>query len=296
MTLFSMTGFAHAEGTWNDYRWTWEVKSVNSKGLDARIRLPQGFEAVEAAARKVIAKALSRGHVNAALQLERDGGDTTITVNQAALDVLIEAAGTAAKKHGLKKPRAEALMSLRGVIEVTDPLLQDDERKALETTILATLDDVLKDLIAARAGEGEALKRLLDEQINTIQTLTDKARTCASQQPDAIKTRLHTQIADLLQGSTVPLDDDRIAQEAAFLAVKADVREELDRLDAHVAAARELITEGSPMGRKLDFLSQEFSREANTLCSKAADAEMSAIGLELKAIIDQMREQVQNIE
>ena len=296
MTLFSMTGFARTDGAWEDYRWTWEAKSVNGKGLDVRIRLPQGMEELERQAKAAVAKVLGRGHVNLSLQIERDAASGEIKVNEVALDRLIEAAARAAKKHGLKKPRAEELMGLRGILEVSEVDLDDKSRALRDASLLKTLGQCVDELQAMRTVEGDALKDLLTEQIDTIERLVAQAQNCAAHQPEAMRARLHQQIADLLNGSGAELNQDRVAQEAAYLAVKADVREELDRLVAHVDAARNLVIGGSPIGRKLDFLSQEFSREANTLCSKAADAEMSGIGLDLKAVIDQMREQVQNIE
>ena len=295
MTLSSMTGYAHVDGAWGDYQWSWELRSVNGKGLDLRFRLPPGMEALDSRVRKLATERLSRGNVNATLDLSRRAAGT-LSIDEDALDSLVKSAKRAAKKHGLKKPRVEDLLGVKGMITIEEPALDAAEVEDRDDTLASGFVSALDQLIAMRDGEGTALTDILSSQLESVGTLIAGARNCDAAMPEAIKARLADQIAELVDRQAMAGDQDRIAQEAAYLAVKADVREELDRLDAHVAAARELIANGSPAGRKLDFLAQEFSREANTLCSKAADAELTRIGLELKAVIDQMREQIQNVE
>jgi uncharacterized protein (TIGR00255 family) len=296
MAIASMTGFARLDGAWQDYRWAWEVKSVNGKGLDVRMRFPQGMESLDIPARALVADHLTRGSVNCSLQFDRLNPNAGVTVNNQVLDSLVEAAKAAAKRHGLKKPRIEELLELRGVIEVKDTSLTEEQLVERDKVLLAGLGEALHGIVAMRRGEGARIGAVLHDQVRTIADLVNQARTIPSQQPQAIRERLHKQIADLLSGSSTPIDQDRLALEAAYLAVKADVREELDRLHAHVTAATELLERGGPAGRKLDFLAQEFGREANTVCSKSADSALSRIGLDLKAVIDQLREQVANIE
>ena len=296
MAIASMTGFARLDGAWQEYRWAWEVKSVNGKGLDVRMRFPQGMESLDIPARALVAEHLTRGSVNCSLQFDRLNPNAGVTVNNQVLDSLVEAAKAAAERHGLKKPRIEELLELRGVIEVKDTSLTEEQIAERDKVLLAGLGEAVRGIVAMRRSEGARIGAVLHDQVRTIADLVNQARTIPSQQPQAIRERLHKQIADLLNGSSAPIDQDRLAQEAAYLAVKADVREELDRLGAHVTAATELLESGGPAGRKLDFLAQEFGREANTVCSKSADSALSRIGLDLKAVIDQLREQVANIE
>ena len=296
MAIASMTGFARLDGAWQEYRWAWEVKSVNGKGLDVRMRFPQGMESLDIPARALVAEHLTRGSVNCSLQFDRLNPNAGVTVNNQVLDSLVEAAKAAAERHGLKKPRIEELLELRGVIEVKDTSLTQEQIAERDKVLLAGLGEAVRGIVAMRRSEGSRIGAVLHDQVRTISDLVNQARTIPSQQPQAIRERLHKQIADLLNGSSAPIDQDRLAQEAAYLAVKADVREELDRLGAHVTAATELLESGGPAGRKLDFLAQEFGREANTVCSKSADSALSRIGLDLKAVIDQLREQVANIE
>ena len=296
MAIASMTGFARLDGAWQEYRWVWEVKSVNGKGLDVRMRLPQGLESLDIPARAQIAEHLTRGNVNCVLSFDRVNANAGVTVNNQVLDGLVEAAKAAAQRHGLKKPRIEELLELRGVIEVKDTTLTDEQMAERDKVLLAGLTEALRGVVAMRRNEGGRIGAVLHDEIRTIGELVTLARTIPSQQPGALRERLHRQITDLLAGSSVTIDPERLAQEAAWLAVKADVREELDRLAAHVVAATELLENGGPSGRKLDFLAQEFGREANTVCSKSSDPALSRIGLDLKAVIDQLREQVANIE
>jgi uncharacterized protein (TIGR00255 family) len=296
MAIASMTGFARLDGTWQDYRWTWEVKSVNGKGLDIRLRLPQGLDSLDLPSRAVIGEALGRGNVNCVLQFDRVNANAGVHVNDEVLDGLVEAAKAAAARHGLEKPRIEELLELRGVIEVKDVSLTEEQVAERDRILIDALREVIADVADMRLAEGAKLAAVLGSQIGRIGELVDEARAIPSQKPEAIRDRLHRQISDLLAGSSVSIDDDRLTQEAAYLAVKADVREELDRLAAHVDAAQDLLGKGGLVGRKMDFLAQEFGREANTLCSKSSDSALSRIGLELKTVIDQMREQVQNVQ
>lgn len=296
MAIASMTGFARLDGAWQEYRWVWEVKSVNGKGLDVRMRLPQGLESLDIPARAMMAEHLTRGNVNCVLTFDRVNANAGVHVNNQVLDSLVDAAKAAAKRHGLKKPRIEELLELRGVIEVKDTTLTEEQVAERDRILLAGLAEALRGVVAMRRGEGARMATVLHDEIRTIGELVALARAVPSQQPGAMREKLHKQISDLLSGSSVPIDQDRLAQEAAYMAVKADVREELDRLGAHVLAATELLENGGPAGRKLDFLSQEFGREANTVCSKSSDPALSRIGLDLKAVIDQLREQVANIE
>ncbi len=296
MAIASMTGFARLDGAWQEYRWVWEVKSVNGKGLDVRMRLPQGVESLDIPARAMIAEHLTRGNVNCVLTFDRVNANASVYVNNQVLDSLVDAAKAAAKRHGLKKPRIEELLELRGVIEVKDTTLTEEQVAERDRILLAGLAEALRGVVAMRRSEGARMAAVLHDEIRTIGELVSLARAVPSQQPGAMREKLHKQISDLLSGSSVPIDQDRLAQEAAYMAVKADVREELDRLGAHVLAATELLESGGPAGRKLDFLAQEFGREANTVCSKSSDPALSRIGLDLKAVIDQLREQVANIE
>lgn len=296
MAIASMTGFARLDGAWQEYRWVWEVKSVNGKGLDVRMRLPQGLESLDIPARAMIAEHLTRGSVNCVLTFDRVNANAGVHVNNQVLDSLVDAAKAAAERHGLKKPRIEELLELRGVIEVKDTTLTEEQVAERDRILLAGLAEALRGVVAMRRSEGARMATVLHDEIRTIGELVALARAVPSQQPGAMREKLHKQISDLLSGSSVPIDQDRLAQEAAYMAVKADVREELDRLGAHVLAATELLESGGPAGRKLDFLSQEFGREANTVCSKSSDPALSRIGLDLKAVIDQLREQVANIE
>ncbi len=296
MAIASMTGFARLDGAWQEYRWVWEVKSVNGKGLDVRMRLPQGLESLDIPARAMMAEHLTRGNVNCVLTFDRVNANAGVHVNNQVLDSLVDAAKAAAERHGLKKPRIEELLELRGVIEVKDTTLTEEQVAERDRILLAGLAEALRGVVAMRRSEGARMATVLHDEIRTIGELVALARAVPSQQPGAMREKLHKQISDLLSGSSVPIDQDRLAQEAAYMAVKADVREELDRLGAHVLAATELLDNGGPAGRKLDFLSQEFGREANTVCSKSSDPALSRIGLDLKAVIDQLREQVANIE
>ncbi len=295
MPINSMTGFSRADGALGQTSWHWELKSVNGRGLDVRCRMPQGLESLEQKVRAAVGGALTRGNCQISLNLVREQRTGTIKINQNVLDAVLSAAEELSGKFAAEPPTLDGLLGLKGVIEIAEPEESDEERKALTNALLASLDAALAELGAARAEEGSKLHTLLTDQVDQVANFTDQARQSPARSPEAIKARLNEQVEKLLESSST-LDPDRLHQEAVLLAAKADIQEELDRLDAHVVAARDLLAGPGPHGRKLDFLTQEFNREANTLCSKANDTSVTAIGLEMKAVIDQMKEQVQNIE
>lgn len=290
-----MTGFARSQGANALAEWTWEVKSVNGKSLDARFRLPNGMESLEQPARAALAARFKRGNFQLGLSL-RQQSEPEVQLNRAALDgVLALVAKLRAEGLDADPPRLDGLLQLRGVIETQDREIAPEEQTALEGEVLVALETALDDLSRARAAEGAKLLTLMESHLAEIERLRTAAAEHAATQPEALRARLRQQVEELLQNAT-SLDSDRLYQEAALLATKADVREELDRLAAHVEAARALLASGEAVGRKLDFLCQEFNREANTLCSKSQDVTLTRIGLDLKSAIEQLREQVQNVE
>jgi uncharacterized protein (TIGR00255 family) len=296
LPLNSMTGFARSDGFDDTVSWVWEAKSVNGRGLDIRCRLPGGMDQIEVKARARVTTLFSRGSLNLNLQTQRKSGDVEYTVNRPLLEQLIDVAAEYTDTPGVEAARIDGLFSVRGVVEAREQDQEDkDITEARHAKILTSLEDLLQSLITAREEEGTRIANVLSEQINEIESLTNAARASAATQPEALRARLKEQVAAILDAG-LEADPDRIIQEAAVLAVKSDIREEIDRLDAHIAAARELLAEGGVIGRRLDFLAQEFNREANTLCSKASDNELTSIGLGLKTVIDRLREQVQNIE
>jgi uncharacterized protein (TIGR00255 family) len=295
MTLKSMTGFARADGVHGDTSWHWEARSVNSRTLDLRLRLPSGFEGLEIRARALVQEKLARGNCSINLWVKREAGRTEIRLNQTALQQAQTVAERAKDLTGLKHARLDTLLTMRGVVETAEGEESEEAAAALGHAMIASLAASLDDLVRARRAEGERLQAVIEKQLSTIARLIEEAAGTAAQQPAAMLVRLSEQIARLAEaGST--LDPERLHQEALLLAAKADIQEELDRLRAHVAAANELIASAQPVGRKFEFLAQEFNREANTICSKAADIATTRTGLELKTVIDQLREQVQNIE
>ncbi len=295
MALASMTGFARGHGVAGTYAWSWEIKSVNSKGLDLKLRLPPGWDAIEAPARTRTAEALARGAVFGNLIVKREGVAPVARVNEPVLTALLTTLKEFAGKVAVAPPTLDGILALKGVIEVTEAEENEDERRAAEAAVIAGFAQALIDLKQMRRHEGEALGRVLAARLAEIATLTARAEAAPGRKPEAIKARLAEQVATLLDAST-RFDPERLHQEAVMLASKADIREELDRLTAHVAQVRKLLAEGGPIGRKLDFLAQEFNRESNTLCAKASDVELTNIGLELKSVVEQFREQVQNLE
>ena len=293
--LASMTGYARANGAVPGIAFSVELKSVNSRGLDIRARLTPGYDALEPEIRRRINKALSRGAVTVNLNVDREGEGGRVVINQAALDAVLAAVADISSRMNLPRPTPDGVLALKGVLEQHDAPLDADAEERLHAAIYAAVDTALGDLQAARQAEGLHLRDILLGQIAEIARLRELAEAHPGRGRDVILARLKEQIADLL-ASGAGMSEDRLAQEALLLATKADIREELDRLKAHIAAARQLLADGGPVGRKLDFLSQEFNREANTLCSKSNAVELTAIGLDLKAVIDQLREQVQNLE
>ena len=296
MPLNSMTGFARVEGAHGAVRWHWELRSVNGKGLDARLRLPSGMDGVEPKLRAELARYLKRGNCQINLVLDRTGEAAPLRVNRAALAVVLEVIDELQKTMEVMPPRPEGILALKGVLENAEDVTEDEDAKAeLEEALVASFAEGAKLLAAARAQEGAKLEVVLASHVDDIERLTRAAADCPAAAPAALQGRLKEQLRELL-GDTSAVAEDRVAQEAALLATRADIREEIDRLKAHVEQARELLASTEAVGRRLDFLTQEFNREANTLCSKAADVSLTRIGLDLKAVIDQFREQIQNVE
>jgi uncharacterized protein (TIGR00255 family) len=296
MTFASMTGFAESAGSHGGLRWRWEAKSVNSRSLDMRLRTPPGFDGLEPPARKLASERFQRGALQVSLTIEPREGERGLIVDAAALAAAVRIAREVAAETGLAPARVDGLLALRGVIVADEPALLSDPvaRGHRDAAILESLALAFDKLAKERCGEGAKLAGLLSAQIDDVERLVGEAGRLAAVQPTALRARLEAQIKELLGG--VSVSEDRLAQEVALLALKADVREELDRLNAHVQDARALIASGKGVGRKLDFLAQEFNREANTLCSKSTDIALTRTGLALKAVIDQLREQAQNVE
>ena len=299
MALISMTGFADQSGGAGPHAWAWEARSVNGRGLDLRVRLPEGYETLDAPVRAAAARFLGRGSVTVALRLSRDAGGALPRANPEALEAAVSAilaASEAAAARGLAlaPPTAADLLAVRGVMEAEAASPAED--KGTLARLGEGVEALFAALASARAAEGRALTAILAAQIDRVEALTGAARATADARAGRTGALLRSRVDALMAAVSLPVDEARLAQELALIAVRADVTEELDRLQAHVAAARTLIAGDGPVGRKLDFLMQEFNREANTLCSKAQASELTAIGLELKVVVDQMREQVQNVE
>jgi uncharacterized protein (TIGR00255 family) len=296
MTLQSMTGFARAVANHDGVSIAWEVKSVNGKSVELRLRLPPGFERLEPALRQAVQKRFARGNFQATLTVGKAGAlQAQPVVNELFLKDIAGLAQRLQEQFGVAPPSADGLLSLRGVLDVPEAIESEEVRAALDAALLAALDDALAGLETARRAEGDALKGLLLGHIDVIEALTLKAEADSSRDPAVIRQRLAEQVRLLMEASA-NLDESRLHMEAAFLATKADIREEIDRLKTHIASGRALLATGGAVGRKLDFLAQEFNRESNTLCAKSNAASVTAIGLELKAVVDQFREQVQNLE
>lgn len=290
-----MTGFARADGADQDYRWTWELKSVNARNLDLRFRLPPGHDHVEAGARSDIASRFTRGSVSAHLSLKRGEGGRPMRVNREALADMLALVEELGAEGAISPSPTAALLSLPGVLEPVEDDDGEDVIAARTGAMIATLATALDGLAGARGAEGARLAAIVADHLAEIETLCASAASLAATQPEALRQRLADRLAELLDGET-RVAEDRLAQEVALLAAKADVREELDRLAAHVEAARALLAEGGAVGRRLDFLCQELNRETNTLCSKSSDLELTRVGLGLKAAVERLREQIQNIE
>ena len=286
-----MTGFARVQGEHGGDSWVWEVKSVNARGLDVRVRLPSGHDAVETAVREGIAKRFRRGAFNVALNLTRREGEEALQVDRGLLEQLI----TVTAEYSDAKPNIEALLALRGVLTASKRVTDEAGEAARQKACIENFQSVLGALEAVRRDEGSRLLDLLDTRLSEIEGFVGEAESTAAARPEAVRQRMKAQLAELLDESS-PVSEDRLVQELALIAVKNDVREEIDRLGAHIEQARDLLSEEEPVGRRLDFLCQEFNREANTLCAKANDVDLTRIGMALKASIDQLREQVQNVE
>ncbi|KQW30999.1 hypothetical protein ASE36_01510 [Rhizobium sp. Root274] len=296
MTLQSMTGFARVEGTSGRYRWAWELRSVNGKGLDIRSRLPQGQEYLETDLRRLVGERLTRGNLQVGLALSVSENRVEAVLNRDALNAVLALRDQLGPDVLDPAPlRLDTLLSIRGLVDMREA--EDDEAAVAsrDADVLAGLGEAVNALAAMRETEGAALRAILEEQITRIEALALQIEADPSRSPEEIARRLEVQLATLMD-TTSGLDRDRLHQEIALIATKADLREEIDRLKAHVTAARELLAVGGPVGRKLDFLAQEFNRESNTICSKSNAVAVTSAGIELKVVIDQFREQVQNLE
>ncbi len=301
MSISSMTGFARVEGAHGGHSWVWEVRSVNGRGLDIRVRLPSTLDGMEQEVRKRLGERFKRGSLQVGLQMSRETGASRLRINPEALDQVLDAledvqGRLSNRTLDIAPARMDGLLSLRGILEVGEGEESAEDKAAREDAILKDLATMIDRLDEARRSEGASLDTVLRDQVSQVETLVAEAAQCAARQPEHLKARLKSQVSALMDASGGTLNEERLTQEAALLATKADIREELDRLTAHVGAARELLAAGTPVGRKLEFLVQEFNREANTLCSKSTDVALTRIGLDLKAVIDQAREQVQNVE
>jgi len=294
-SLQSMTGFARSEGTSGRNRFAWELRSVNGKGLDMRLRLPSGLDRLEQDVRKRISERFSRGNLQVALSLSTDDAKVEAVLNRDALAAVMALRAELGDLVDSAPLRLDTLLGIRGLVEIREA--EDDEQAvtARDAAILNCLGDALFKLEEMREHEGSALRDILSRHVDRIAELTTLVENDPSRSPEEIAKKLSTQLAALM-AEALTLDRDRLYGEAALLATRADLREEIDRLKAHVVAARELLQTGGPAGRRLDFLAQEFNRESNTICSKSNAAAVTAAGLELKVVIDQFREQVQNLE
>jgi len=295
MALSSMTGFARSHGASGPYAIEWELKSVNTKGFDLRLRLPQGWDELDAHAKKRAGELLSRGTVYANLNVKRASATSTVRINEDVLNAVVKVAHQLAGKIDAVAPSIDGLLGIKGVIEVVEPESNEDEDKAAKAAAAKAFDEALDNLVAMRRREGTSLGQILSQRLDEVEVLAKRAEAAPGRKPDAVRARLAEQVAALLE-TTDRFDADRLAQEALLIAAKADIREELDRIASHLAQARELIGKGGPVGRRLDFLAQEFHREVNTTCSKSNDLELTNTGLEMKSVVEQFREQVQNLE
>jgi uncharacterized protein (TIGR00255 family) len=295
MVLSSMTGFARSSGLTGAYTWGWELRSVNGRGLELRLRLPLGWEALEPQLRAKAADMLVRGTIHGTLSVRRQELAPVVKVNEPVLEALISAVHAVAHRIDAAPPRLDGILGFKGVVEVVEPEEDEQARREVETAVTAGFAEALADLAAMRRREGSGLGTLLASRLDQIGSLAERAEAAPGRRPEAVRLRLAEQVAMLLSASD-RFDADRLHQEAVLLAAKADIREEIDRLAAHVSQGRELLDRGGAVGRRLDFLAQEMQREANTLCAKANDLELTSIGLDLKTIVEQFREQVQNLE
>jgi len=290
-----MTGFARRQGSLDDFLWAWELKCVNGRNLDVRCRFPAGLDSLDGFVRAACAERLKRGNLSVTLTADDKQSAPTFRINEAALAQIGKLLDGLAGKINASPPRLDGLIGLKGVLEIEEQEVAPETSERRIQAMQADFIACLQDLQQARLDEGKKLTTITRQHLSEIERLGKAAAGSAATQPAALRERLAKQIAELLPPA-VTLPEERLAQEVALLAAKADVREELDRLNAHVAAVRGLLDQGGAIGRKLDFLCQEFNREANTLCSKADDLALTNLGIELKAAIEQLREQAQNIE
>ncbi len=293
----SMTAFARRTGTLGSATWSWEMRGVNARGLDLRLRVPDGLDGVEVALRAALSKTLGRGSITVNLKLSREDQAAGLAIDEAQLDDVLRALDTVQDRAfaigvTLGQPTAADVLAQRGVLIAATG---DDDAAALTAALTADIAPLIADFVEMRTSEGDALLQVITQQLEQIDTQIEAAAVAAAARAPQVKANLTSALRRVLEDVS-EVDEGRIAQELALLAVKSDITEEIDRLRAHVKAARDLLAEPKPTGRKLDFLAQEFNREANTLCAKAQSAPLTAIGLDLKAVIDQMREQIQNVE
>lgn len=290
-----MTGFGRNEGQFESSTWVWELRAVNGKGLDVRLRLPNGYERLEPLVRKLMPQHMSRGNVQASLSITNALDRPKTVINRAALHSVIETIKDLEADTNLAPSSAADILALRGVLDAADEDISEEKRTQFHNVLLDGLKGALDSLNENRSVEGDALSAVLLDHLDLVEDLQNRAEIDPSRTGEAIAARLKDQLSRILEQDS-SIDADRLHQEVALLATKADIREELDRLKAHVDAARNFIQTGSPIGRKLEFLAQEFNRESNTLCSKSNAVSLTEIGLELKVVIDQFREQILNVE
>ena len=295
MSLKSMTGFASGGASFGGYSWSFEVKSVNAKGLDIRSRVPSFLDGLDIEIKKLVSQSLKRGTIFVNLTIERDGADSDFTINTDLLDSLIETASAYADRPGIAPASIDGLFNIKGVIDFSSKGLKDDVKKQLLAALMTNLQSVLSQLIDNRSSEGLRMNDVLSSNMDEMLALVESAEKSAAVRIDAIRERFQSNVERLLQDDSI-VSKDRLEHEIAMLAVKADITEEIDRLRSHISEAREILNSDEAAGRRLDFLSQEFNREANTLCSKSNDKDLTRIGLAMKILIDQFREQIQNIE
>lgn len=295
MTVQSMTGFARDEGQIDGVSWVWEIRSVNGKSLDVRLRLPAGFEALDVPARKLLAERFRRGNIQASLQVTQSAGQLSPKINNDLALELMQAAKRLQADVGGALPTTADIMNMRGVVEFEDHGLDEEGRVKRDAAVMDSFAKALKAIEDTRVKEGQAIAKVLADQVSGLEQLRSNIEASDARSPEAINKTLARNVSRLVDANG-ELDPQRLHQEAILLAAKADLQEELDRLQVHVQSARDLLSGDGPVGRKLDFLAQEFNRECNTICSKSNDAQVTAIGLDMKLLIDQFREQVQNME
>lgn len=295
MPIKSMTGFARDDASVGRYSWFWEVRTVNGRGRDVRMRLPQGYEFLEDACRTLANEVIVRGSCNISLKVERLTGEQEIRLNETALVQISRAIRRAEMIIDAGEPRLDGILALRGVLEVKEPEHSPGEMEEFTAAISASLKNALNKIVDARLSEGRHLAQAISQQIDQIERLVERVEASPNRTAEAIKARLGDQVRKLI-GSDSGLNEERLYQEAVMIATRADVEEELIRLRAHIASVRELLASDETVGRKLDFIAQEFNREANTICSKSNALDITTAGLDMKTIVDQMKEQVQNIE